>query len=107
MNYNQLVASRMKQQREISKLTVSAVADHLNTQKSTISLLENGKQQINVEHLKTYSLLLNIPITTFLPEIKLNIEEDIVKNEADTKLYESLKTAIDCMKTFLGRNLKL
>ena len=103
MNYNQLVASRMKFHREKSRLTVAAVADCLDLQKSTISSLENGKQKINVEHLKAYSELLNIPIMDFLPDIKLRIHDVVLNNEMESQLKENLITTIDYLNRIIGR----
>lgn len=68
---------------------------------------------VNVEHLKAYSELLKLPVTSFLPEgtslvqisngegHNINCNTNII-NESDPKLLESLKNTIE----FLGKVIK-
>jgi transcriptional regulator with XRE-family HTH domain len=111
MKYNQLVASKLKEMRELSHLSIDGAAEILHEHKSTLSKLENGKMNVNVEHLKAYSELLKMPVTSFLPDgtsvvqishIERHNINSIVNyhhNTIDNSIIDSLKTTIE----FLGK----
>ena len=68
MKYNQLVASKLEEMSELSHLSIDGAVEILYEYKSTLSELNNGKMNVKVEHLESYSELLKMPITSFLPD---------------------------------------
>ena len=54
--------------RENSNVSIVGAAEYLKEHKSTLSKLENRKMKVNVEHLKAYSELLELPVVSFLPD---------------------------------------
>ncbi len=105
MKYNQLVASKLKEMREISQVSLEGAAELLHEHKSTLSKLENGKMNVNVEHLQAYSQLLKMPVISFLPEGSAIVQisngdghnincHTNINNESDPKLMDSLKMTI-------------
>ena len=74
MNYNEKVAILIKDTRKNLNLKSEHIADELKISKSSLSLIENGKQEITVNKLYEIAEKMNVPITTFIPEAKSNTQ---------------------------------
>lgn len=68
MKYNQLVPSTLIEMIELSHISIDGAAEMLQEHNSAFPKLQNGKMNVNEEHLKACSELLKMPVTSFLPE---------------------------------------
>ncbi len=115
MTYNELVANKIRQTRIEAGISAEAVSHYLGKDKATYSLLENGKIQINVEHLKSIGEFFKKPSNHFLPEISpmtqisygeghiISFSTNTFHN-SDPKVIEGLKLAIETLQQIIDRS---
>ena len=67
MEYNQLVAARLSEVRNLLGLKAEAVAELTGKSKTTISNIENGLKIIDVADLDTFAKAYQMPVSYLLP----------------------------------------
>ena len=109
MEFNQLVASKIRNVRKETGLSAEYVATELGITKGAYSNLENGKVEITLTRLESLSKILDKPLTVFLPNAasvmqisngpgnNINCNSN-TNNFVDPGLVEVMQTAINSMQ---------
>lgn len=95
-----MINKAIKLFRQYNKMTQSEVADHLLISKSYVSEIESGKKTINMELLKKFAGLYDMPVSSlvFFSESLSTTESQIPKkfrNFVSTKVLDVLEWKIE------------
>ncbi len=105
MNYNELVATKIKNIREQHDYSAEQVAHSIGKSKGAYSNLENGKVEVNINTLQKLSELYEIPITHFLPDSPSIVQisngdgYNIYQNQ---NIYMSDKSVVEVLEKAIG-----
>lgn len=113
MDYNSLVANKIKEIRLERQISAEAVAMFLKKSKSAYSQLENGKTEISIQTIKNLSDYYKIPIFQIIPDSasviqiaqangnNINSVVHFTNNQMDEKTTSCLINAINILQDLL------
>jgi transcriptional regulator with XRE-family HTH domain len=102
MDINKIVASKIKEARLEKGFTADAVARELELSSSAYSQMENAHTEITVKKLEAVSLLLEKPLSFFLPNVAPYIMQ-IANGESSSNIqtlnsYQSDNHVVDTLE---------
>ncbi|MFZ1749930.1 MAG: helix-turn-helix transcriptional regulator [Saprospiraceae bacterium] len=114
MTLNEIVASKIKDQRVSLGLTCEAAADMLGISKGAYSNLENAKVEITISRLEIISRIFNQPMDHFIPSGQTvnqvshgngaNVGRiDTQNNYTESNLTDRIKEAIERVNSLIAQ----